>query len=289
MNKKLKKHPYGWFPVLAKKTTFTFHSLLLNCGHGFETKQSYRWNGLEREDRDRVIFQYTLNGWGILEYENKTYEIHPGQAFLVSVPHNHCYYLPQNSTSWEFVYLTMSGPEISRIQKEIVGKFEPVIPIRPNSAVLHTMNEIFDIIADVEPNSQYEFSALAYKFSMYLLQEVEPRFQIVEPPSLIQKAKQFCIDHLSENISVNDIAEYVGYSRYHFSRIFIKTEGIGPKAYLEHLRFRKALDLLLTKDIPIHAVSSECGFQDVNYFCKVFRKNTGISPGVYRRQYQVRV
>ena len=83
------------------------HSTMLNCGHECETSMDYRWNGLQMGNRELAIFQYTLAGFGKLDYDGETYTISPGEAMLLTVPEEHCYYFPDDSDSWEFIFINM--------------------------------------------------------------------------------------------------------------------------------------------------------------------------------------
>ena len=62
---------------------------------------SYYWDGMKRlgkRDHPLFFFQFTLAGWGVLEYRGRPPQrIVPGMAFLSILPSRHCYYLPKDS------------------------------------------------------------------------------------------------------------------------------------------------------------------------------------------------
>ena len=59
--------------------------------------------------------------------------------------------------------------------------------------------------------------------------------------------------------------------------------GYNPSAYILNLRINKAKKILASQDIPIAEVADECGFSDLAYFSRTFKKQTGVSPSQYRR------
>lgn len=87
-----------------------------------------------------------------------------------------------------------------------------------------------------------------------------------------------------DKISLDDISRYVGMSRTYFCIFFKAQYGKGFADYLNRKRVEKASLLLAGTDKPIPAIALECGFKTVQYFTKAFKKVTGTTPGVYRKQ-----
>lgn len=67
------------------------------------------------------------------------------------------------------------------------------------------------------------------------------------------------------------------------NRKMIAISGYNPSAYILNLRINKAKNILSTKNIPITEVADECGFYDLPYFSRTFKKQTGVTPSQYRR------
>ena len=81
---------------------------------------------------------------------------------------------------------------------------------------------------------------------------------------------------------MEDLARAAGYSRFHFSRLFVSSQGITPAAYVADLRIRAAAALLHDSTLPIATVAARCGFNDATYFSRAFRQAVGVSPGEFR-------
>lgn len=99
------------------------------------------------------------------------------------------------------------------------------------------------------------------------------------------KAVAFMEKSFTERISLEQIADIAGMSVRHFQRQFKNTYLITPQEYIVMLRMQKAIQLLLRTDMTITEIAPECGYQDSNLFSRQFRKNTGLSPRSYRRDY----
>jgi AraC-like DNA-binding protein len=97
-----------------------------------------------------------------------------------------------------------------------------------------------------------------------------------------------CLDyvdfHYMEPISLKSLADQFYVSNTHLSTLFKKEVNMNLKEYIQEVRLRHARLMLNTTRLPIQEIASNCGFFDVNYFTRVFRKVHGISPRAYRNK-----
>lgn len=95
------------------------------------------------------------------------------------------------------------------------------------------------------------------------------------------------ISHITANLEkplpVEDLAKVSGLSRAHFSRVFAASEGMPPAEYVLQKRLQRAVKLLTkAANLPVKEVAVMSGFEDPNYFAKVFRRVFGASPTEFR-------
>jgi len=98
----------------------------------------------------------------------------------------------------------------------------------------------------------------------------------------IGKAQGFIRSHLNSEMTLNDIAEASGASRYHFIRVFSAYVGETPFEYIQRQKILKALELLQNSKSSITDVSFEVGFESQSSFNKAFKKITFLSPSEFR-------
>lgn len=99
----------------------------------------------------------------------------------------------------------------------------------------------------------------------------------------VKRAVQYIETHLSQPISVDTLCHLSGISRKYFVQLFGKETGKTVKQYLAQARCESAAELLRNSQLPVHEISSYVGYEDSNYFTKVFKRVMGVSPQEYRK------
>ena len=106
----------------------------------------------------------------------------------------------------------------------------------------------------------------------------------VDEPPVITKAKKFIREHITEDLSLGQVANAVNASYCHFCKRFRKATGQCFTEFVSRTRIEKAKNLLLKRNLRIGAVAFDTGFQSVTHFNRVFKKVAGQSPTEYRRK-----
>lgn len=89
--------------------------------------------------------------------------------------------------------------------------------------------------------------------------------------------------HYREAITLNEVARYMGFSPYYFTKLFKRNTGMTFVAFLNEYRLNKAKWILLNEDLPMSAVAEAAGFGSVKTFHHFFKGATGISPLKYHK------
>lgn len=104
-----------------------------------------------------------------------------------------------------------------------------------------------------------------------------------DSPVFFRRAIDFVDANIDLPISVSDMADRAGFSRYHFIRLFKKTAGMTPRQFIIHRRLEKAREMLVSTESELAEVSYASGFSSQSHLCYMFKREFGVSPGVYRR------
>jgi YesN/AraC family two-component response regulator len=103
----------------------------------------------------------------------------------------------------------------------------------------------------------------------------------------LRKAERYIWENYTRKISLQEIADASGLSAPYFSTIFKEEMGENLSSYLNRLRVEKAAAMLVATNKPISGVAAACGFEDQSWFSKIFKNNTGLTPGKYREQVSI--
>jgi AraC-like DNA-binding protein len=100
-----------------------------------------------------------------------------------------------------------------------------------------------------------------------------------EESPIVEKAVKYIRSHYTEEVSLADTAAYCYVSKEHLSRTFKKETGFGFNEYLTAYRLKKAESLIKSNPkVKVSEVALACGFNDSNYFSKVYKRMYGKSP-----------
>ena len=96
-----------------------------------------------------------------------------------------------------------------------------------------------------------------------------------------QRLKDYCLFHLAEKITLDELATLCGLGRFHFLRRFKQTVGMTPHAWLLRLRLEQACAQLARGRQSIAEVAQGVGFYDQSHFNRAFRQAFGVAPSAY--------
>lgn len=94
----------------------------------------------------------------------------------------------------------------------------------------------------------------------------------------------FIEEHYPEKVTLDDLANCVSMNKNYFCKFFYDLTQRSPMEYLNYYRIEAACEQLSRTDKNITEVAFDCGFSDVSYFTKVFKKYKGITPSRYEAQ-----
>lgn len=99
----------------------------------------------------------------------------------------------------------------------------------------------------------------------------------------IQKVCDYVDEHLSEDISLEQMADYINVSSFYLSKLFKEEKGITFINFISEKRLEKARQLLEETELSIKEITAEVGYNDQNYFSRIFKNKYGVSPKEYRK------
>ncbi|MDQ0230306.1 response regulator transcription factor [Metabacillus malikii] len=104
----------------------------------------------------------------------------------------------------------------------------------------------------------------------------------------IKKLLEYIKNHYAEPLTLSEVAKHFHFNPSYLSSYFSNHSDEGFIEYLNRIRIEEASKLLVERRATISEISGMVGYSDHSYFCKVFKKFTGLSPSQYRRKQNMR-
>ncbi len=117
-----------------------------------------------------------------------------------------------------------------------------------------------------------------------LAEAIRTRLEAGGVSSVMQQMKAYIQRHYAEKIGLQDIADAVGISKNYVSVVFKNETGSTALQYIVELRLKKAADLLSQGSLRIYEVAQQVGYDDIDYFAKLFRSAYGMTPAEYKKK-----
>jgi len=100
----------------------------------------------------------------------------------------------------------------------------------------------------------------------------------------LRRIAEFVEENIDRPIGLAELAQLVGVSRFHFSRIFKQSTGMTPTRYVEECRIRRARDYILGTSLALSDIALMLGFADQSHFTRRFRMHAGCTPAAFARE-----
>ena len=165
------------------------------------------------------------------------------------------------------------------IMGRIRSERSPVLPQFMPDDDPRTLEQLNELYGKLPFMTEAKLSAL-YDLISYIL--FEPSIQIVYD-SFINEAVDFIHANLQENLSVDLLCAKFHISKNYLYKTFLDNLGSTVNEYISVQRLKRAKELLTIGNDPLYSVAAKVGIDNYPYFCRWFKKRTGISPGEYRK------
>lgn len=188
--------------------------------------------------------------------------------------------------NWEFILLHYRVLHEEKCKDSLLTTCY-TIKIFPDQSleILKIIDEIISLQKEFGTNHVLSTKILLYTLISKLFSFSETR-DSQEPKDRVEEVLAYIHEHLDENLSVAEIAATFQWSAKQFHYCFQKKTGVAPKKYIMDTQLRRAKELLLESDLTIVEIAGRIGYEDALHFSRIFKRNTGISPSLFRKQFE---
>lgn len=223
--------------------------------------------------------RHSHRGWEILylaegEFQinfpgDKSYHCVPGDLLIIAPHVVHERVNTTRSRTWFAVFETET-PE---------WESPTLIPTGKDRILQRWLNDI----ADLHKKCLQEQSVLLLKAIISRIRYLAPRKDIAgEFHPAVRTSCIFMAENYGQELTIAQVAENASISQSHLNLLFRNCLGMTPLQYLRMIRMQAARQLLLNPYSNVSEVAEMCGFTDIHYFNRAFKKFHNVPPGIFR-------
>ena len=238
----------------------------------------------------RVLREYQIvyisSGQGRLEAGRTGWRIGSGNCFLL-YPGTWHRYRPDPRTGWHEHWVGCDGPIVrGLVRNRFFSPQRPVVRVRDEDLLLGAFSSVIDAIHDGRPALQQVAAGATLYIMSLLYSALQPGQEgRQEVARAVHEAMRRMADPTQEIPPLPDLARGLGVSYTWFRRAFVHHTGLSPHQYRLQLKVGRARALLSETSLTVKEVAFRSGFESEHYFCRLFKRKTGVAPGEWRERY----
>lgn len=273
--------------------------MLLNVGRA---QHNADWNWKDVSSPFIRIF-YVMEGEALLHLPGQDVRLHHRHLYIIPAYTVHSYechglFVHYYLHVYEGFKNEMNLQEVYELPIEVEGSevaaqlFEHLCNRLPEARLPHSDPNSYDTSAQTSDYVQrYRDMALWEKMELrgamlmimsHFIRQAKPR--VWTQDERMKRVLEYVHSHISDNIGVEQLANVACITKPYFIRLFKHEFGFPPVQYINRKKVERAQLLLFTTNKTVKEVAFILGFSDQNYFIRLFRKLTGITPQEYRRK-----
>lgn len=239
---------------------------------------------------DYFLIHYVISGKGIFSSQGEEYELGAGDSFVIE-PEQLISYVSDETDPWHYCWIAFTGTQAATLVASTgVIPLQPIIHTKRNRHIPVLFRHIQQALRSKKANAQlksigYLHLLLGEYCETLSASTLAGVVTEAESDRIVQQAIHYLSTQYAEPITIELMAESLGYNRAYLSRMFKRHTKVTPVTFLLKLRVDKARLLLRERlELTIEQIASSVGFYDPLYFSKQFRRWYGVSPSEYRNQ-----
>lgn len=260
-----------------KKTDITEESLCIKkIISVIQGKNTRHHNLLSVNGRHSDAFVYIITGCCTYRFDDQTeFQANAGDVFYL--PYKSVYTMYIHTENYEYIFCDFefltTEPRYSSIftnqkLKNMDNLFAKLLNLHHSSSAsarTERMSVLYSIYSILQQDSQKNYLGKNNEINMLKAKKlIDESFNLPE-------------------FSISLLAEKVGISEVYLRKLFKAQYGITPSSYLISIRLNNAKKLMKYPFLTLEECALQCGFSSLQYFCRLFKKEIGISPGKYRK------
>jgi AraC-like DNA-binding protein len=227
---------------------------------------------------------WVLGGSGFARTENKTLSAKAGSllSFRPGAAHE---YGADPREPWNIVWVHYQGRLAKAFTDVIRGFGGPHVALGLDDQLRDRWLELVAAHLPRDPRGAVRVNTALYALLGMVIHRLQQRAQVRPATDALNLhcLQTYIRQHLTESITLADLARQVNLSPTHFARVFKQQVGISPINYVIQKRIMQGGSLLTETNQPLKQIAAAVGYEDPFYFSRLFKKTIGVSPAAFRQ------
>ncbi|TFC13253.1 AraC family transcriptional regulator [Cryobacterium algoritolerans] len=256
----------------------TSHLVVTDCGY---FPQAHSHGRVRQSPIPQAVVILCVKGKGWCVTAAGRFAVTAGQVIILP-PHQAHSYGADSDDPWTLWWLHLDGSDLEGFLS--FAGMTISAPVRTLSDMYATVSLVAEVIQWMERDTT-DSSLLAAAGAAWHLMALlaSDRASAGGTSNSIERAIDYLRGHVTQRISVTDLAAMAGLSNSHFAALFKGHTGLAVLNYQTQLRMASARELLDTTTQPVEMIAHSVGYEDSFYFARQFKKIHGLTPSVYRK------
>ena len=204
--------------------------------------------------------------------------------FYVIPPHTYIWYDNYESLDpIKYYTIHVTGYDAANILEKCGIPVGKLTDVRITRALIYHFENILALFPAREAYFNFILGVMVQSFFVMLALNIARDDNAIE--ARIERSIKYIHDHITEPLSVKELAEMEFFSPSRYRAIFKTATGSSPVEYITEQRLRRACDLLEHGDLTLSQVAETCGYTDRLYFQRVFKRHINMTPGEYKAKF----
>lgn len=241
-------------------------------------------HAMRRAEHDDYLLMYCIDGEGVLQTKAASWRVKAGEILLLAPGQVHAY-AARADNPWSLFWFHFLGSDAAAFCEELLpDQSTPMLKQKGDLNLQSLFRALMSTVTSGYSQPIFIHAGNQIRAILSYLVWSGSRQAHRNTVDSVARVSAFMRQNLHRALTLEELAESSGLSKYYFNRRYKALTGHSPMQHFTHMKIEQACLLLEGGSLSVAEIAFQLGYEDALYFSRVFRKVLGVSPREYRIQ-----